>query len=731
MAVKTTFEETEASVNSLETVRENILDTLLIAITFMAIAPLVASLYRSVNIGWQITMYLQLIVYLIFFITTLFRRKILFFHKALIVISLCFLIGGTIIINMGLIGSGDIFMLFSIILATMFLGVRYGGILILASLVVLITAALGVNQGWIIFDFNIETASLVLSSWISGIFAFVFFTVILIFSLGRFINYLVGSSNILRKHSLELKRTNEKVLEEIEEKKRAEDDLKKSEEKYRILYENATDGICVAQDEVIKFPNPKMEEITGYSKEELIQKPFNDFIHPEDRGMVLDRHKRRLAGEEPPPTYSFRIINKKGEVLWVQVNTVMIEWEGHPASLNFLRDITQIKELEEQLIQAQRMEAIGTLAGGIAHDFNNILSPIMAYSEMAAMNLPPESPIKQNLQQIYRAGERARDLVKQILTFARKSEKQRIPLKISQIVKETVKFLRSTIPSTINIQYDCKTKDDTVLADPTQMNQIVMNLCTNAAYAMREKGGILEVILEDEHLGTDDISQFDGLIPGHYLRLSVRDTGPGISPDIMNKIYEPYFTTKGVGEGTGLGLAVVHGIIRNYGGNITVDSVVGMGTTFHVLIPIFEAEIPIATAAKLELPRGKEHILFVDDEKQIVDMVRLMLENLGYQVTVRTSSVEALEAFRNKPDKYDMVITDMTMPNMTGKDLAKELMNERPDIPIILCTGFSEQIDERRAKELGMSAFIMKPIVMHDIANTIRRIFDKKPKHSE
>jgi two-component system cell cycle sensor histidine kinase/response regulator CckA len=253
-----------------------------------------------------------------------------------------------------------------------------------------------------------------------------------------------------------------------------------------------------------------------------------------------------------------------------------------------------------------------------------------------------------------------------------------------------------------------------------------MNLCTNAAHAMREKGGILQVILNEEQLGPDDISRYSGLTPGHYLRLSVRDTGHGISSDIVDRIYDPYFTKKGIGEGTGLGLAVVHGIIEDCGGYITVESEVGKGTTFHVLLPLIRGVSSLTPKTDTYLPRGEEHILLVDDKKEIIDMTRLMLEKLGYQVTVQTSSIETLEAFRNKPHKYDLVITDMTMPNMTGKDLAKELMNIRPDIPIILCTGFSEEIDERRAKEPGISAFVMKPIIMRDIANTIREVLDKE-----
>jgi signal transduction histidine kinase/ActR/RegA family two-component response regulator len=443
----------------------------------------------------------------------------------------------------------------------------------------------------------------------------------------------------------------------------------------------------------------------------------------------------RLLGESGNPA---------GVVVWEGRNPITQSWyinydraikwvDGRTVRLQIATDITQLKELQEkqlraeaQLRQGQKMESIGTLAGGIAHDFNNILSPIMLHSEMAMMDLPPENPVQHNLGHIYKAGERARDLVKQILTFARKSEEDRIPLKTSLIVKEVVKFLRSTIPSTINIQYNFKTEQDTVLADPTQVNQIVLNLCTNAAHAMREKGGLLEINLIDEYAGSGEKNNSVELNPGHYLKLSVSDTGSGIASDIIDKIFEPYFTTKGPGEGTGMGLAVIHGIVKNYGGDITVESEVGKGTTFHVLLPNIGAEVLPVIEPETQLPGGRERILFVDDEKAAVDAMQSILERLGYNVTAITSSIEALEAFRHHPEAFDLVITDQTMPNRTGKELAEALASIRPDMPIILCTGFSEQIDERKAKTMGISAFVMKPIIMRDIANTIREVLNKK-----
>ena len=370
------------------------------------------------------------------------------------------------------------------------------------------------------------------------------------------------------------------------------------------------------------------------------------------------------------------------------------------------------------------MESIGSLAGGIAHDFNNILSPIMIHSEMAMMELPPDNPVQHNLKEIFKAGGRARDMVKQILAFGRQKQQERIAVKLGSILNEVLKLVRSTIPRTIDIRHNIKAKTDTVLVEPTQIHQVMLNLCTNASHAMREKGGVLEIELDELDLNSEAIIQFDGLSPGYYLRVTVRDTGQGIDPEVIGRIFDPYFTTKGPGEGTGMGLSVAHGIVKSHGGDITVESAPGKGTTFRVLFPKYEGEIIGDPESIVQHAKGTERILFVDDEKAVVDAIKPMLENLGYNVIARTSSIEALEAFRNDPDAFELVITDQTMPNMTGKDLAKELMSIRPDIPIILCTGFSEQIDEKKAMLQGIRSFVMKPIVMGEIATTIREVLD-------
>jgi len=516
----------------------------------------------------------------------------------------------------------------------------------------------------------------------------------------------------------------QKLREEVEDRKRAEKALGASEEKYRLLFENANDAIFIAQDGFIKFPNPQALKMTRYTEEGLSKIPFVNLIHPQDRDFVLERHKKRLAGEDLPMTYSFRIINKSGEELWVQINAAVITWEDRPATINFLRDITEQMHLEQHLQQSQKMESIGTLAGGIAHDFNNILGIIIGNAELALNNIPRENKAQSNLEEIRTASLRARDVVKQLLSFARKTDLEKKPIIIAPIIKETLKLLRSSVPTSIDIRQNISKDIDTIMADPTQIHQIILNLCTNAVHAMPD-GGIIEVALKNMELDEAMAARYADLKPGLYVNLIVNDTGHGIPEEEMDRIFDPYFTTKEVGKGTGMGLAFVHGIVKSHEGWLSVESEPGKGTIFSIFFPAVEKEAVIETETAEEVPTGNERILFVDDMESMVFIGQNRLEKLGYRVETRMNPVEALELFRADPHRFDLVITDMAMPRMTGDRLVKEMLKIRPDLPTILCTGFSEKIDEIKAKEIGICEYIEKPLTMIDLAKAVRKVLDE------
>ena len=384
--------------------------------------------------------------------------------------------------------------------------------------------------------------------------------------------------------------------------------------------------------------------------------------------------------------------------------------------------IFERRRAEIQLQQTQKMKAIGTLAGGIAHDFNNILAAILGYTEMAMMDTDAASPTYRRLDNVLKACSRAKDLVLQILTFSRQNEQEIRPLAPLPIIKETVKLLRATLPSTITIDFRIPPQLPMILSDPIHLNQVLMNLCTNAREAMIETGGCLTLALEVVALAPAGNREDPDLLPGQYLKLMVSDTGCGMTPQVLERVFDPYFTTKPKGDGSGLGLAVVHGIVHQHGGSIHIQSRPLQGTTVEVLMPVIEAGKSAAAVAAGPMAGGDEQVLLVDDEQALVDVGRHLLARLGYTVTARTSSVEALEAFRADPARFDLVITDQTMPNMTGIELTRELLRIRPELPVILCTGFSETVSPEKAMSVGVREFLFKPMALRDMAETIRRV---------
>jgi PAS domain S-box-containing protein len=527
------------------------------------------------------------------------------------------------------------------------------------------------------------------------------------------------------------------IVEDITERKKAEKTLRESEERYRRIFENSVVGIFQSTPEGRYISvNHALAKMLGYSSPADLISSISDiseqyYVDPEDR----HQYQQILQKDEIVENFEFRAKRKNGSQIWVSSSTrayfdqygKVVSYEG------IVVDITDRKRVEEerlvleaQLQQAHKMEAIGTLAGGIAHDFNNILGIILGNAELALDDISEGDRTHFNLEEIRAAGQRARAVVKQLLSFARKTELEQKPIKLIPVVKDSIKFLRSMIPTSIDIRQNILATDETVLADPTQIHQVMINLCTNASHAMQETGGILGIEIESVLFEKQSDAPHPDLSPGSYVKLTVSDTGQGIPPELMDRIFDPYFTTKEIGKGTGMGLSVVHGIVSNCGGTISVESEVEKGTTFYIYFPVIEEESVIETETIEELPTGNERILFVDDDKSLIYACRYRLERLGYQVETKTNPVEALELFRSNPERFDLIITDMSMPQMTGDHFVEEILKIRPDTPTILCTGFSEMIDEKKAKEIGATEYIEKPIDKRDLAIKIRSVLDGK-----
>ncbi|MBW1642996.1 MAG: PAS domain S-box protein [Deltaproteobacteria bacterium] len=514
------------------------------------------------------------------------------------------------------------------------------------------------------------------------------------------------------------------VLRDLTERKQAEKALRESEDKFRTFFNLSPQSIAITEAETGKLVNLNNMfcEQTKYSRDEVIGKTTTEmgFYSTDDRDRFIN--ELYASGEIRGLKMNFKV--KDGSILNTLMFSKLLRIAEEKFILTIFLDITRQQKLEAQLHQAQKMESIGTLAGGIAHDFNNILFPMFGYLEMMMRDAPVDSPLHDSLERVFNGAKIARDLAKQILTFSRQKDHEMKPLKVHLVIKEALELVESFLPSTIEISQNIKTDCRLVMADPTQIHQIVTNLCTNAFHAMEETGGKLTITFKDVELAVKDLKD-SVMIPGPYVCLTVADTGQGMKQSIMDRIFEPYFTTKKEGKGTGLGLAILHGIVKSHGGHISFYSEPGKGAEFKVYLPVIKKQketSKVETDASIQ--KGNERILLVDDQDIIVQMEKQMLEQLGYHVTGRISSVDVLEMFRADPDKFDLVITDMTMPNMTGEQLADELIKIRSDIPVILCTGFSEMMSEEKAKAMGIKGFLMKPVVMKDLSSTIRKVLD-------
>ncbi|MFT5698643.1 MAG: two-component system cell cycle sensor histidine kinase/response regulator CckA [Desulforhopalus sp.] len=540
--------------------------------------------------------------------------------------------------------------------------------------------------------------------------------------------HIVGEGSVVLAHIW--------IVKDISNRKSAEHALKESQSRFaKMIEKSPLPMVIIDKNQNIEFFNDKFTELFGYTT--------NDIITAEDWWNAA----------YPDPEYAEQVKNS-----WVAAiveaaknnsDIEMQEWDItikdrtrrrcefymvplDDVSLIIMNDITERKEteaekdkLESRLQQAQKMEAIGALAGGIAHDFNNLLSAILGFTEMAKDACEPESNISKDLHEVLEAGNRARDLVQQILAFSRKDDAESFILQPATIVSDVIKILRPSLPTTIDISQDIERHIGLIVANPTQVHQILMNLCTNAFHAMERSGGKLHISLKEVVLGEDDLIHVPEVATGRFIQFKIQDSGHGIDPGIKDKIFDPYFTTKETGKGTGMGLSIVHGIVKNNGGFISVASKLGVGTTVQVYWPVIESNAqPDAIPTDESIPRGTERILFVDDEEILSKMAKSMLEGLGYMVTVENSSVDALLLFQETPYDFDLVITDQTMPGMTGGDMSRKMIEIRPDIPIILCTGYSTIISEDKAKTIGVKEFALKPLTKHDISTLIRKVLD-------
>lgn len=507
--------------------------------------------------------------------------------------------------------------------------------------------------------------------------------------------------------------------------RKAEKALKKSESKYRSMMESMTDPVYICSpDFKVEYMNPAMLNRLGRN---ATGEPCHSAIH----GMNEKCEWCIFDKDEKIESIETTVLSPLDKRNYRLTYMPILHEDGTVSKMSIFRDITDfliaVEEKEKakaQLLQSQKMESIGTLAGGIAHEFNNILGIIIGNTELATNDVPEWNPAKECLKEIRTASLRAKEVVRQILGFARKSVFQLQPVQIGTIIRKSLKLIRASIPATIEIRQNLSCKSDTVMADPTQIGQVLMNLCTNAKNAMQEEGGVLEVKLEDTILDEKSAIRYEDLSPGNYVKLTVKDTGHGIDPKIIDRIFDPYFTTTSLAEGTGMGLAVVHGIVKRHKGAIRVESEPGKGAVFEVLFLLSEAEAKQETKKPEALPTGSERILFVDDDGSLVKIGQKMLNQFGYDVETKRNPIEALDLIRSEPDRFDLVITDMTMPQMTGDKLAKEILSIRPDMPIILCTGFSEKIDDEKAQALGIRKYIEKPFIQSKFAIAIRNVLN-------
>ncbi len=509
---------------------------------------------------------------------------------------------------------------------------------------------------------------------------------------------------------------------EITEQKRAEEALRESEEKYRNLVERANDGIAIIQDTLIKYINPRLAEICGYTFDEVAGKPLNEYIYPDEIPKVVDHYQRRLAGEEIPSIYETALRHKNGSKIDIEFNTSLITYQEKPTAFVIVRDLTERKHLETQLHQARKMEAIGTLAGGISHDFNNLLMGILGSTSLMLFNIESNHPHYEILKNIEQHVQSGAELTKQLLGFARGGRYEVKPIDLNKLIKKTSEMFGRT-KKEIKIYTKYQKNIWPVEADHSQIEQVILNLCVNAWQAM-PGGGDLYLQSENVSLDENHVKPL-GIEPGRYVRLCITDTGAGMDEATKQRIFDPFFTTKEMGRGTGLGLASVYGIVKNHGGIIDVNSQKGEGSTFTIYIPVSDKEIVEEKGVSGETLKGTETVLLVDDEDRIVDIGKKILKLMGYKVLVARNGKEAVELYKKDQARIDIVILDMIMPEMGGGEAYDRLKEINPHVRVLLSSGYSIDGEATEILERGCNGFVQKPFSMKELSRRMREILDK------
>ena len=660
-----------------------------------------------------------------------FSKRRRYEFRSIGTLTMGYITGLAVIFFLGPLSGGPIWLFAFAVLSGVLLGFRWALISLVLNFATLsVMNALVLSGLWEVrFPFFTSPQSMV-----SSLINFTVLMAVLALSVAALVHGLVFQSRKQKEAARHLKHerrqlihAKEKLEAEIREKQVAQQMLSESEEKYRRLFELESDAIILSDNrsgEIIEA-NEAAVKLYGYGRNELLAMKLVDLSNePEIMRQAIDDQPHEI-----PMQYQR---TKGGHVFPVEMTLSHLPWEGRSANIAAIRDISfrvkaenERRHLERELFQARKMESLGTLAGGIAHDFNNILFMITGNAELLMEDIPKTDPGYVHLSAIKRAGMRAAGIVSQLLNYSRKTEISIRPLDAVHLIAEAVDFLRSTIPATIELKKKLPDHPIIIAADAAQLNQVMMNLCSNAAQAMEDNGGVLEISVEATELDESAVRRLPELAPGQYLRIMVGDTGPGMAEEVLARIFDPYFTLKEVGKGVGMGLTIVAGIVKNHNGAVAVDSQVGQGARFSLYFPIVEVIHEAAETAKGSAPEARGSLLFVDDEEVIVAMSQKGLERLGYTVTTRTNPVKALELFQADPEAFDLVVSDMTMPQMTGLVLAQKIKAVRSDIPIIICSGYSSPLDETAAGEMGIAAFVMKPIAIRDLALTISKVLDR------